>query len=158
MSGKITTCLWFDTEGEEAAEFYCSLFPDSRVTDVARYPEGGPGPAGAVITVSFELNGSAFVALNGGPGHPYTDAVSFQIETDDQAETDRYWDALTDGGKEIQCGWLVDRYGVSWQVVPRELPRLLADPDPGRATRAMQAMLQQKRIDIAAIREAADAG
>ena len=158
MPGTLTTCLWFDTEGEEAAEFYCSLFPDSKVTEVTRYPEGGPGPAGSVLTVGFELDGSRFVALNGGPGHPYTDAVSFQIETADQAETDRYWDALTEGGKEIACGWLVDRYGVSWQVVPRELPPLLSDPDPARAQRAMQAMMQQKKIDVAAIRQAADAG
>jgi predicted 3-demethylubiquinone-9 3-methyltransferase (glyoxalase superfamily) len=157
MSGRITTCLWFDTEGEEAAEFYCTLFPSSRIIGVSHYGEGGPRPAGSVLTVDFELDGRPYVALNGGPDHQFTDAVSFQVSCADQDEVDRYWDALTaNGGEEGPCGWLKDRFGVSWQIVPTALPELLSDPDPDRANRAMQAMFKMTRIDIAAMRAAAD--
>jgi predicted 3-demethylubiquinone-9 3-methyltransferase (glyoxalase superfamily) len=159
MSDKITPCLWFDTEGEEAARFYCSLVPNSRITDTQRYGEAGPGTAGSVMTVGFELDGRPYLALNGGPDFRFNEAVSFQISCEDQAEVDRYWDALTaDGGEEGPCGWLKDRWGLSWQIVPTALPRLLADPDPDRAQRAMKAMFGMKRLDIAALREAADAG
>jgi predicted 3-demethylubiquinone-9 3-methyltransferase (glyoxalase superfamily) len=157
MNAKITTCLWFDTEGEEAAEYYCTLFPSSRITGVSHYGEAGPRPAGTVLTVDFELDGHPYVALNGGPEHPFTDAVSFQVSCADQDEVDRYWETLTaDGGEEGPCGWLKDRFGLSWQIVPTALPELLSDPDPGRSSRAMQAMMQMSRIDIAAVRAAAD--
>ena len=159
MSGTITTCLWFDTEGEEAAEFYCSVIPDSKVTDVTRYGESFPDRAGTAMTVSFELDGRPYVALNGGPQFKFNESVSFQIACEDQAEVDRYWSTLiADGGEEGECGWLKDRFGLSWQVVPRELPTLLADPDPDRAHRATKAMLSMRKIDIEAIRQAAAAG
>jgi predicted 3-demethylubiquinone-9 3-methyltransferase (glyoxalase superfamily) len=159
MSDKITTCLWFDTEGEEAAEFYCTLFPDSKITGVSHYGEAGPRPAGTVLTVDFQLDGRPYVALNGGPEYQFTEAVSFQVSCSDQDEVDRYWDTLTaDGGEAGQCGWLKDRFGLSWQIVPTALPELLSDPDPGRSSRAMQAMLQMQKIDIAAMRAAADEG
>jgi predicted 3-demethylubiquinone-9 3-methyltransferase (glyoxalase superfamily) len=155
----ITTCLWFDTEGEEAAEFYCSLIPNSRILDVSRYGDAGPGAAGTAMTVKFELDGRAYVALNGGPDYTFSEAVSFQIACADQDEVDRYWHALVqDGGEAGQCGWLKDRWGLSWQVVPTVLPELLGDPDPERANRAMRAMLAMRKIDIAAIRAAADGG
>jgi predicted 3-demethylubiquinone-9 3-methyltransferase (glyoxalase superfamily) len=157
MSNKITTCLWFDTEGEQAAEFYCSLIPNSRVTGVERYGEGGHRPAGTVMMVSFELDGRPYVALNGGPDHTFNEAVSFQVSCVDQDEVDRYWDALSDGGEEGPCGWLKDRWGLSWQIVPSALPALLGDPDPERAQRAMQAMLSMKKLDVEAIRQAANA-
>ena len=157
MSDKITTCLWFDTEGEEAAQFYCSLFPSSRIVGVSHYGEAGPRPAGTVLTVDFELDGRPYVALNGGPDNPFTEAVSFQISCADQDEVDRYWTALTaDGGEEGPCGWVKDRFGLSWQVVPTAMPELLSDPDPERANRAMAAMLQMKKLDIATLRAAAD--
>lgn len=157
MSSKITTCLWFDTEGEEAAELYCSLIPNSRVLGVERYGEAGPRPAGTVMTVSFELDGRPYVALNGGPEYTFNEAVSFQISCVDQAEVDHYWSALSEGGEEGPCGWLKDRFGLSWQIVPTALPELLGDPDPERAQRAMKAMLSMSKIDIDAIRKAADA-
>ena len=154
---KITSCLWFDTEGEEAAQFYCSLFPNSRIVGVSHYGEAGPRAAGTVLTVDFELDGRPYVALNGGPDHPFTEAVSFQIGCADQDEVDRYWTALTaDGGEEGPCGWVKDRFGLSWQVVPTAMPALLSDPDPERANRAMAAMLQMKKLDIATLRAAAD--
>ena len=154
---KITSCLWFDTEGEEAAQFYCSLFPNSRIVGVSHYGEAGPRPAGTVLTVDFELDGRPYVALNGGPEFPFTEAVSFQISCVDQDEVDRFWKALTaDGGEEGPCGWVKDRFGLSWQVVPTALPELLSDPDPERANRAMAAMLQMKKLDIATLRAAAD--
>jgi predicted 3-demethylubiquinone-9 3-methyltransferase (glyoxalase superfamily) len=152
----ITTCLWFDTEGEEAAEFYCSVVPNSKVLDVSRYGEGGPGTPGAAMTVSFELDGRPFVALNGGPQFPFTEAVSLQVSCRDQEEVDHYWNTLVEGGEESMCGWLKDRYGFSWQIVPTALPELLGDPDPQRAERAMKAMLSMRKIDIEAIRRAAD--
>jgi predicted 3-demethylubiquinone-9 3-methyltransferase (glyoxalase superfamily) len=157
MSGTITTCLWFDTEGEEAAEFWCSVIPNSRVNEVTRYGEAGPRPAGTAMTVSFDLDGQPYVALNGGPEYHFNEAVSLQISCADQAEVDHYWDTLSEGGAPGPCGWLKDRFGFSWQVVPAVLPELLGDPDPDRAQRAMKAMLSMGKLDIAAIRAAADA-
>ncbi len=153
---KITPCLWFDTQGEEAANFYTSVFKNSRIINVARYGEAGPRPAGTVMTVNFELDGQEFVALNGGPEFTFNEAVSFQVNCATQDEVDYFWSNLSEGGQPGPCGWLKDRYGVSWQVVPTELDQLLTDPDPGRAQRAMKAMLQMSKIDIAAIGRAAD--
>ena len=157
MSG-ITPFLWFDTQAEEAAHYYTSVFPNSRVTGTVRYGEAGPGPAGTVATVEFELDGQQMVALNGGPQFRFNEAVSFQISCESQEEVDRYWTALGDGGEEGPCGWLTDRYGLSWQVTPTRLTELLADPDPDVADRAMRAMLTMKKIDIAAIEEAVAVG
>jgi predicted 3-demethylubiquinone-9 3-methyltransferase (glyoxalase superfamily) len=154
---RITPNLWFDTQGEEAANFYCSIFPNSRIVTVSRYPEGSPGPAGEVMTVEYELDGQRFVHINGGPQFTFSEAVSFQINCTDQAETDYYWEKLTDGGEESQCGWLKDRYGFSWQVVPAGMDELFSDPDPARAQRAMQAMLQMRKLDVAEMLRAADA-
>ncbi|MFD0532192.1 VOC family protein [Kitasatospora arboriphila] len=152
---KITTFLWFDHQAEEAAQFYTSLFPDSRIVGVQRYGEAGPGAAGSVMTVSFELAGQRYLALNGGPIFPFTEAISLQVNCDDQAEVDRLWDALTaGGGQESDCGWLKDRYGLSWQITPLRLTELLADPDPDRSQRAMRAMLQMQKIDIQALEDA----
>jgi predicted 3-demethylubiquinone-9 3-methyltransferase (glyoxalase superfamily) len=157
MQQQIVPNLWFDTQAEEAAEFYTSIFPDSRVVNVARYTEAGPREAGTVMTVEWELNGQRFVGINGGPEFTFDEAVSFQITCDDQAELDRYWDALlSGGGQESQCGWLKDRFGVSWQVVPKGMDELFANPDPERARRAMEAMLGMKKLDIEALRRAAD--
>jgi predicted 3-demethylubiquinone-9 3-methyltransferase (glyoxalase superfamily) len=156
MSGKITTCLWFDTQGEEAAGFYCSVIPNSRVTGVQRYGEAGPGAQGRVMTVEFELDGRPCVALNGGPHFTFNEAVSFQVACADQDEVDRYWSTLSEGGEEGPCGWLKDRFGLSWQIVPTALPELLGDPDPDRAQRAMKAMLGMRKLDIAALQAAAD--
>jgi len=154
---KITPCLWFDTQGEEAANFYTSVFKNSRITDISRYGEAGPRPAGTVMTVAFELDGQPFVALNGGPEFTFNEAVSFQINCANQDEVDHYWNSLTEGGQEGPCGWLKDKFGLSWQVVPTALSELLNDPDPGRSQRAMKAMLQMGKIDIETIRKAADA-
>jgi predicted 3-demethylubiquinone-9 3-methyltransferase (glyoxalase superfamily) len=153
---KITPCLWFDTEGEEAANFYTSVFKNSRILDVSRYGEAGPRPAGTVMTVTFELAGQEFVALNGGPEFTFNEAVSFQVSCESQDEVDEYWNRLTEGGEPGPCGWLKDRYGVSWQIIPTALNELLDDPDPGRSQRAMKAMLEMGKIDIAALRRAAD--
>jgi predicted 3-demethylubiquinone-9 3-methyltransferase (glyoxalase superfamily) len=153
---KITPWLWFDTEAQQAAEFYASVFPNSRITDVSHYGEGMPKPAGTVMTVSFELDGQEFAGLNGGPEFSFNESISFQIECADQDEVDHYWSRLSDGGKEGPCGWLTDRYGVSWQVVPKRLYELFQDPDQGRANRAVQAMLQMQKIDVAALERAAD--
>jgi predicted 3-demethylubiquinone-9 3-methyltransferase (glyoxalase superfamily) len=154
---RIIPNLWFDTQGEQAAEFYTSLFPNSSIGSIARYPEGAPGPEGEVMTVDFSLDGQPFTAINGGPHFTFDEAISFVIEVDDQAELDRYWDALTaEGGEEVQCGWCKDRFGLSWQVVPKGMQELFEDPDKGRAQRAMQAMLGMKKLDIAAMRAAAD--
>jgi predicted 3-demethylubiquinone-9 3-methyltransferase (glyoxalase superfamily) len=155
------TCLWFDDDAEEAARFYVSVFPGSRVTRTAPYPVPTPSnkPVGSVMTVEFELDGRPFTALNGGPQFRFTEAVSIEVRTTDQAETDRYWDALlADGGVPGPCGWLTDRFGLSWQVFPEELGALCNDPDPARAARATEEMLTQGKIDLAAIRAAADAG
>lgn len=156
MPQRISPNLWFDTEAEEAAEFYTSVFPNSRILNVTRYPEGAPREAGMVMTVEFELDGQRFVGINGGDQFKFDEAVSFEIECADQAEVDYYWDRLTDGGKEVQCGWLEDRFGLSWQVVPRGMNELFADPDPARVERAMKAMLGMVKLDAAALRAAAD--
>ena len=152
---KIATCLWFDTEAEEAAEFYTSLFEDAKITDVSHYGEGGPKPAGTVLMVTFVLQGAEFQALNGGPEFTFDEAVSLSVSCEDQAEVDRLFDALTEGGEDGPCGWLKDRYGLSWQLVPTRLVELLGDPDKDRAARAMQAMMGMRKIDIAAVEAAA---
>ena len=156
MQHKITPNLWFDTEAEQAAEFYCSIFDNSRIVGRTHYPEGGPGPAGSVMTVEFELDGQRFVGINGGPQFPFTEAVSFALTCETQQEVDHFWDRLVDGGQESQCGWLQDRYGLSWQVAPAGMEELFADPDPQRAQRAMQAMLGMRKLDLAALLAAAD--
>jgi predicted 3-demethylubiquinone-9 3-methyltransferase (glyoxalase superfamily) len=154
-----TTCLWFDTQAEEAAQFYTSVFKDTRMGQVSRYGEAGPGPAGTVITAEFELNGQKFVALNGGPEYTFTEAVSFQIPCADQDEVDYYWERLTaDGGQPGPCGWLKDRFGLSWQVVPAVLGFLLGDPDPSKAAAATKAMLSMGKLDIAELERARDGG
>ncbi|MEU1620667.1 VOC family protein [Streptomyces sp. NPDC005722] len=151
-----TTCLWFDGKAEEAAEFYVSVFKNSAVGTIGRYNEAGPGPAGSVMAVEFTANGQKFVALNGGPHFTFNEAVSFQIRCADQAEVDHYWDKLTDGGEEGPCGWLKDRFGVSWQVFPEVLLEMLGDADPEKAGRATAAMLSMKKMDLAALRRAYD--
>jgi predicted 3-demethylubiquinone-9 3-methyltransferase (glyoxalase superfamily) len=154
---KITPNLWFDDQAEEAAAFYVSVFPDSRVTAVSHYTEAGPREAGMVLTVAFELDGTRFVAINGGPEFTFDEAVSFEIDCDTQDDIDYYWDKLSaDGGKEGPCGWVQDKYGLWWQVVPSGMDALFADPDQARATRAMAAMLKMGKLDIAALRRAAD--
>lgn len=155
---RITPCLWFDNEAEDAAKLYTSVFRNARITDLARYGEGMPKPAGSVMTVAFELDGQPFVALNGGPDFTFDEAISFQISCADQDEVDHFWNNLSESGEEGQCGWLKDRFGVSWQVVPTRLMELLNDPDQGRAQRAAQAMLAMKKIDIAGLEAAAAAG
>jgi predicted 3-demethylubiquinone-9 3-methyltransferase (glyoxalase superfamily) len=155
----LSTCLWFDKQAEEAANFYVSLLPNSRIDGVNRSPADYPnGKAGDVLVVEFTLDGRRFMALNGGPNFKFDEAVSMVVTTDGQAETDHYWDALiADGGEPSMCGWLKDRFGLSWQVTPKQLPRLLGDPDPARAKRAMEAMMNMVKIDIAALERAADA-
>jgi predicted 3-demethylubiquinone-9 3-methyltransferase (glyoxalase superfamily) len=156
---RLTPNLWFDDQALAAAEFYVSVFPNSRITNVMHYTDAGPGPAGEVVAVDFELDGQPFTAINGGPHFELDEAFSVAIECADQDEVDHYWSVLTaDGGEESMCGWLKDRFGLSWQVVPAGLLELVNDPDPGRATRATQAMYQMRKIDLAAIRAAADAG
>ena len=160
MTHDITPMLWFDTEAEEAARFYCSLFADSRITDVSRYGEVGPREAGMVLAVSFELEGRPFNALNGGPEFPFTEAVSFVVNCESQEEVDRFWDALiANGGEESMCGWLKDRFGLSWQVTPKRLMELMQDPDKAKAKagRVMAAMMTMRKIDIARIEAAAEA-
>ena len=154
---KITPCLWFDTEAEEAAEFYTSVFPNSRILDVSRYGSAGPRPEGMVMTASFELDGQTFVALNGGPepGFSFNEAISFQVSCKTQEEVDTFWSSLSDGGEEGPCGWLKDRYGVSWQIIPTVLPELLSNPDREKSQRVMQAMLNMKKIEIDALERAA---
>jgi predicted 3-demethylubiquinone-9 3-methyltransferase (glyoxalase superfamily) len=151
---KITPFLWFDHQAEEAVGFYTSIFKDSTVGAVTRYGEAGPGPKGSVMTMAFELDGQGFVALNGGPQFQFTPAISFVINCASQEEVDHYWETLSAGGQEIQCGWLRDKYGVSWQVVPTVLIDMLHDKDAARAQRVMKAMLQMKKIDIARLEEA----
>jgi predicted 3-demethylubiquinone-9 3-methyltransferase (glyoxalase superfamily) len=151
-------CLWFDGQAEQAAALYTSVFPNSSITQITRYGPQSPGQEGAVMTVSFSLDGMEYVGLNGGPLFSFTEAVSFQIMCADQEEADHYWDGLLEGGgQESQCGWLKDRFGLSWQVTPVRMIELLGDPDPERAQRAMQAMLGMRRIDIAELERAADA-
>jgi predicted 3-demethylubiquinone-9 3-methyltransferase (glyoxalase superfamily) len=151
---KVTPCLWFDTEGEEAARFYTSVFPNSKINQVTYYGSAGPRPEGTVMTVDFELDGRTFVALNGGPEFTFSEAVSFQVSCESQEEVDRYWSTLSEGGEEGPCGWLRDKFGLSWQIVPKALERLIADPDPERSQRAMAAMLKMKKIDIAELERA----
>jgi predicted 3-demethylubiquinone-9 3-methyltransferase (glyoxalase superfamily) len=145
-----------DTEGLEAAEFYCSIFPNSKINFVSHYTEAGPREAGMVLTVDFELDGQPFTIINGGPEFTFDEAVSFLITGKDQDEVDYYWDKLTQGGEESQCGWLKDRYGVSWQVVPAEFEEMMTDPDKERVNRALQAMFGMKKLDLAALQAAAD--
>lgn len=153
---KISPCLWFDGDAEDAAKLYTSLFPDSRIDTVQRSPADNPStPEGAVLTVEFTLAGQKFIGLNGGPEFKFTEAVSFTIDCEDQAEVDRYWDALiADGGEPSQCGWLKDRFGLSWQVVPKQLNEVLGGPDRDGARRAMEAMLQMTKLDVAKLEEA----
>jgi predicted 3-demethylubiquinone-9 3-methyltransferase (glyoxalase superfamily) len=152
---KITPFLWFDTEGEEAARFYTSVFPNSEIGEIARYGPGGPRPEGTVMTVSFELDGLKFVALNGGPDFRFTEAVSFLVNCDTQDEVDSYWSTLSEGGEEGPCGWLKDKFGLSWQIVPKRLPELLADPDRERAQRVMAAMMKMGKIEVDELERAA---
>jgi predicted 3-demethylubiquinone-9 3-methyltransferase (glyoxalase superfamily) len=153
---RIVPNLWFDTEAEEAAAFYVSVFENSRITNVARYTEAGPREAGTVMTVAFELDGQPFVGINGGPQFRFSEAVSFQIDCKDQAEVDEFWARLGEDGEEGPCGWLKDRFGLSWQVVPAGMDELFQDPDPQRAERAMKAMLGMKKLDLAELQRAAD--
>jgi predicted 3-demethylubiquinone-9 3-methyltransferase (glyoxalase superfamily) len=161
---KITPFLWFDDKAEEAAEHYVSVFNarpgaagNSEILEVSRYGEGGPAEPGTAMTVSFRVEGQEFTALNGGPDHNFTDAVSFLVSCETQEEVDAFWSALSEGGEEGPCGWLKDRYGLSWQIIPTALSELLGDPDPGRSQRALQAMLQMSKIDIAGLQRAAEA-
>ena len=166
MAKKIVPYLWFDKEAEEAATLYVDLFKsrpgtpegETKVIEVSRYTEAGPGEPGAAMVVSFELDGEEFTALNGGPQFNFTEAISFLVRCESQEEVDHFWNALTaDGGEESQCGWLKDRFGLSWQIIPNRLMELLGDPDQGRSQRAMQAMLQMQKIDVAELERAADA-
>ncbi len=154
---KITPFLWFDTQAEEAAKFYASVFPNSKIRKTARYGEAGPGPKGSVMTVEFELDGQRMIALNGGPQFKFTEAISLSVDCKTQEEVDHYWTKLSQGGKEQPCGWLKDKYGLSWQVNPAILGELLSGPDAKKAKRVMEAMLKMKKIDIAALKAAAEA-
>ncbi len=156
MAQKISPFLWFDTNAEDAANFYVSVFKNSEILEVSRSGENGPGPAGQAFVVNFKLDGQEFKALNGGPMFKFTEAVSFMIDCADQAEVDYYWDKLTEGGEESQCGWLKDKFGLSWQVVPTQLGDLIGGSDPVRANRAMQAMLKMSKLDIAVLQAAYD--
>jgi predicted 3-demethylubiquinone-9 3-methyltransferase (glyoxalase superfamily) len=151
---KITPFLWFDHEAEEAMNFYTSIFKNSRIISMTRYGEGGPGPAGEVMTGTFQLEGQEFMALNGGPDHKFNEAISFFVSCKTQEEVDDLWHKLTEGGVEGPCGWLKDKFGVSWQIIPTVLGELLGDPDPIKSHRVMQAMLQMKKIDIKALQKA----
>lgn len=155
---KITPFLWFDHQAEEAMNFYTSIFKNSKVGGVTRYGGGSPGEEGSVMTASFELEGLQFTALNGGPEFKFTEAISFLVDCESQAEVDELWAKLTEGGEESQCGWLKDKFGVSWQIVPRELYELINNPDPEKSRRATEAMLQMRKIDLQVIREAAEHG
>jgi predicted 3-demethylubiquinone-9 3-methyltransferase (glyoxalase superfamily) len=153
---RITPCLWFDTRGEEAATFYTGIFENSRIVQVVDYGSAGPGPAGTVMMVIFELDGQEFIALNGGPQFTFDEAISFQVNCESQDEIDRFWNELSDGGEEGPCGWLKDKFGVSWQIVPTIMHDVIRDPDPERAQRAMKAVLGMKKLDTAEIMRAAD--
>jgi predicted 3-demethylubiquinone-9 3-methyltransferase (glyoxalase superfamily) len=150
----IVPCLWLDTDGEDAATLYTSIVPNSRITEVVRHGFAGPREEGTVMTVAFELNGQPFLALNGGPQYTFSEAVSFQIMCETQEEVDRYWNALSEGGEEGPCGWLKDRFGLSWQIVPTRLPELLSDPDRERAQRVMACMMKMGRLEIAELESA----
>ena len=151
---KITPFLWFDNQAEEAVNFYVSIFKNSKITSIDRYGEAGPGPKGTVMTASFELEGQGFMALNGGPEYKFTEAISFFVNCETQVEVDELWAKLSAGGEEGPCGWLKDKYGVSWQIVPTILGELLNDPDPEKSGRVMKAMLQMKKLDINTLRQA----
>jgi predicted 3-demethylubiquinone-9 3-methyltransferase (glyoxalase superfamily) len=151
---KITTFLWFDGQAEEAANFYCSVFKNSKINNIIRYGEAGPGPVGSVMLVNFELEGQAFIALNGNPEYPFSLATSLYVNCETQEEVDQLWDKLTEGGKPIQCGWLTDKYGMPWQVIPEVLTELIQDKDPEKAKRVMEAMMQMVKIDIKKIQDA----
>lgn len=154
---RITPNLWFDTQGEEAAEFYCSVFPNSEIKAVAHYGEAGPREAGTVMTVDFVLDGQPYTAINGGSQFEFSEAISLGVNCAEQAEVDHYWEKLAEGGGEHgPCGWLKDRYGLSWQVIPEGMDEIFSDPDPERANRAMKAMLGMSKLDVAALRAAAD--
>jgi predicted 3-demethylubiquinone-9 3-methyltransferase (glyoxalase superfamily) len=153
---KITPFLWFDHQAEEAAKFYTSIFPDSKIVKVARFTEAGPGPAGSAMTVEFQLAGQLFVGLNGGPHFKFTEAISFVVNCQTQQEVDAYWVKLSAGGTEVQCGWLKDKFGLSWQIVPSVLPKFLGDPDRQKANRVMKAMMNMKKIEIAGLQRAYD--
>jgi predicted 3-demethylubiquinone-9 3-methyltransferase (glyoxalase superfamily) len=150
----ITPYLWFDDQAEEAANFYASVFKNSRVVDVKRYGEAGPGPEGAAMIVSFELEGQEFIALNGGPQFKFNEAISFYASCTTQEEVDELWERLAEGGEKGSCGWLKDKYGLSWQIIPTALNDMLSDPDPGKSSRVMRAMLAMKKIDIQGLRDA----
>jgi predicted 3-demethylubiquinone-9 3-methyltransferase (glyoxalase superfamily) len=156
MKGKVTPNLWFDTEAEEAADFYVSVFDNSRIVGKTHYTESAPREAGMVMTVEFEIDGQRFVGINGGPDFKFDEAVSFEIDCETQEELDYFWEKLSEGGEEGPCGWLKDRFGLSWQVVPVGIQELFDDPDPERADRAMKAMLKMGKLDIAELRRAAD--
>jgi predicted 3-demethylubiquinone-9 3-methyltransferase (glyoxalase superfamily) len=156
MQQKITPNLWFDSEAEEAAAFYVSVFPNSRIVSVARYTEAGPRPAGMVMTVEFELDGQRFIGINGGPEFTFDEAVSFQVNCATQDDVDYYWARLSEGGQEGPCGWLKDKYGLSWQVAPTGMDELFSDPDPKKAERAMRALLGMTKLDLATLRAAAE--
>jgi len=151
---KITPFLWFDHQAEEAAKFYVSIFPNSKVVKALRYGKAGPGPDGSVMTVEFQLDGQPFVGLNGGPHFKFSEAISFVVNCESQDEVDYYWEKLSAGGGQVQCGWLKDKFGLSWQIVPTVLPQLLGNPDPEKAQRAMKAMLTMKKLDIRALEQA----
>ncbi len=151
---KITPCLWFDNQAEEAMYFYTSIFKNAKVGNLTRYGEAGPGPEGSVLTASFELEGQQFIALNGGPEFTFTPAISFFVNCETQEEIDELWEKLSAGGEKVQCGWLKDKYGVSWQIVPTVLGKMLNDTDPERSQRVMQAMLQMTKIDIKILKQA----
>jgi len=156
MSGtqKLATCLWFDGNGEEAANYYTSIFKNSKILNVTRYGDAGPGPKGSVMTVTFQIEGHEFMALNGGPQFKFTEAISLVVNCETQKDVDELWSKLTAGGEEVQCGWLKDRFGLSWQIVPSVLREMVQDPDPAKSKRVMEAMLQMKKIDIAGLEEA----
>jgi len=155
---KITTFLTFKDQAEEAVKLYTSIFKNSRIVSTSRYGDAGPGPKGQVMSTNFELDGQEFIALNGGPSFTFSEGMSLYVDCEDQAEVDTYWKKLSEGGSEGRCGWLTDRFGVSWQVIPRVLPQLLSDPDPAKAGRAMNAMLQMSKIDVAQLEQAAEGG
>jgi predicted 3-demethylubiquinone-9 3-methyltransferase (glyoxalase superfamily) len=153
---KITPFLWFDRQAEEAAKFYTSIFPNSKIVKVVRHGEAGPGPAGTAMIVEFQLEGQSFVALNGGPHFKFTEAVSFVANCQTQEEVDNYWEKLSAGGTQVECGWLKDKFGLSWQIVPTVLPQLMSDPDPQKTGRVMKAMLKMKKLDIRTLQQAYD--
>ncbi len=151
---KITPCLWFDDKAEEAAKFYTSIFKNSKIVRMARYGDAGPGPKGSVMTVVFTLNGQEFMGLNGGPHFKFSEAISLIVNCETQEEIDEFWEKLSNGGEKVQCGWLKDKYGMSWQIVPTVLGEMMSDPDPKKSQRVMSALLQMKKLDINTLRKA----